>query len=105
MTEGAGVLRSASSLEGAAKSLTELGRRASTRPALEAWEATNAHLVAGALVAAATARRETRGCHWREDFPDADNTDFCGHLVTQLDEDGGLTTRYQRLAEAGTVQA
>jgi L-aspartate oxidase len=94
MTDGAGVLRSAASLEAAAKSLDQLGGRTSDTAATETWEATNAHLVASALVAAATVRRETRGCHWREDFPDADEA-FRGHLVTHLTEDGALATEFR----------
>jgi L-aspartate oxidase len=97
MTDGAGVLRSAASLEAAAKSLEELGRRPGEKASTETWEATNAHLVASALVAAATVRRETRGCHWREDFPDADEA-FRGHLVTHLTEDGMLATDYRPVA-------
>jgi L-aspartate oxidase len=94
MTEGAGVLRSAASLEGATKALAELrsdGQSSST----EAWEATNAHLVSSALVAAAGLRRETRGCHWREDFPEADEA-YRGHLITELTGSGTLTTEFER---------
>ena len=46
---------------------------------------------------AATVRRETRGCHWREDFPDADEA-FRGHLVTRLTEDGALSTDFRPIA-------
>ena len=100
MTDGAGVLRSAASLEAAAKSLGELGRRLADGEGsggTEQWEATNAHLVASALVAAAGVRRETRGCHWREDFPDADDG-FRGHLVTHLTGEGTLSTEYRPIA-------
>ena len=37
--------------------------------ATEGWETTNLLTVATALTAAARAREETRGSHWREDFP------------------------------------
>jgi L-aspartate oxidase len=97
MTDGAGVLRSAASLEAATKSLGELGRRpagSESTCGTEQWEATNAHLVASALVAAASVRRETRGCHWREDYPNADES-FRGHLVTHLTADGTLATEYR----------
>ena len=83
MTEGAGVLRSAHSLASTAKALDDLGSQASTTPGPAAWEATDLHLVATALVAAATLREETRGAHWREDHPDA-STAWEGHLVTTL---------------------
>ncbi len=97
MTEGAGVLRSGASLEGAAKSLgAQAGQvgQPSTVPGPDAWEATNAHLVSSALVAAATLRRETRGSHWREDFPAADDA-FRGHLITHLSAEHGLLTTYE----------
>jgi L-aspartate oxidase len=64
MTEGAGVLRSAESLERTAAVLDTLGD-VSADPELANL------LVAGrALVLAAAAREETRGCHGRSDFPD-----------------------------------
>jgi L-aspartate oxidase len=56
-------------------------------PQVSTWEASNMHLVAGALVAAAAARQETRGSHWREDYPQpADG--WRGHLITVLGPDG-----------------
>ena len=81
MTEGAGVLRSAESLAAAAKTLEALEGRVSTSPEPAAWEATDLHAVASALVAAASRREETRGAHWREDFPSASDA-WRGHLVT-----------------------
>jgi succinate dehydrogenase/fumarate reductase flavoprotein subunit len=49
--------------------------------------------VAAALVAAAACREETRGSHWREDFPDRADARWLGHLDTLLDGDG-LHTRF-----------
>ncbi len=83
MSLGAGVLRSGSSLAAAAAAVAVLGGRTSDAPAPAAWEATDLHDVASALVAAASRREETRGAHWREDFPDADEA-WRGHLVTTL---------------------
>lgn len=84
MTAGAGVLRSRDSVRETTRVLDELGRRAGTDPCTEAWEATNLHTVASALAAAAYDREETRGCHWREDFPDADDKDWRGHLAATM---------------------
>ncbi|MGZ6792474.1 MAG: L-aspartate oxidase, partial [Mycobacteriales bacterium] len=84
MTEGAGVLRSADSLAGTAKALLSLEDRTSAAPSPAAWEATGLHAVATALVAAAARREETRGAHWREDFPAASDA-WRGHLVTTLE--------------------
>ncbi|MCU1595383.1 MAG: L-aspartate oxidase [Frankiales bacterium] len=83
MTEGSGVLRSADSLAATAKALLALEGRDSAAPSPAAWEATGLHAVATALVAAAQRREETRGAHWREDFPLASDS-WRGHLVTTL---------------------
>ena len=66
MTEGAGVLRSAGSLARTGAVLADLGD-VSADP-----ELANLLLVSQALLLAATAREESRGCHSRTDFPDAD---------------------------------
>ncbi|MBB4959509.1 L-aspartate oxidase [Micromonospora polyrhachis] len=88
MTRGAGVLRSADSLRMTAAELIALGQRRG-RPKTASWEATNLLTVASALVAAAYARQETRGCHWREDFQAADDG-WLGHLVGSIGADGML---------------
>lgn len=96
MTRGAGVLRSAESLAATAATLAELGQGRGV-PRTADWEATNLITVASALVAAAYTRRETRGCHWREDFPAADDR-WLGHLVAGVGAEGRLTERWEGLA-------
>ena len=96
MTLGAGVLRSADSLATAAKELTRLAEQRS-RPNNAAWEVTNLLTVATALVASARSRRETRGCHWREDHPNAAD-EWRGHLLNALASDGSLTQDFQEMA-------
>ncbi|MFE9954904.1 L-aspartate oxidase [Micromonospora sp. NPDC005299] len=93
MTRGAGVLRSAPTLAGTAATLIELGQARGV-PRTADWEATNLITVASTLVAAAYARRETRGCHWREDFPTADER-WRGHLVAGIGAEGFLTERWE----------
>jgi succinate dehydrogenase/fumarate reductase flavoprotein subunit len=39
-------------------------------PSTAGWEMTNLLFVGRALTMAALAREETRGSHWREDYPD-----------------------------------
>ncbi|HET8682109.1 MAG TPA: L-aspartate oxidase [Micromonosporaceae bacterium] len=95
MSRGAGVLRSAGSLAQAAACLTGLGERRAT-PNTASWEATNLLTVAAVLVVAAYAREETRGCHWREDFPTA-RPEWLGHLLTSLDPDGRPTATWEPL--------
>jgi len=95
MSRGAGVLRSAASLAQAAACLAELGERRAT-PNTASWEATNLLTVAAVLVAAASAREETRGCHWRDDFPAA-RPEWLGHLLTSLGPDGRPTVTWEPL--------
>jgi L-aspartate oxidase len=92
MTERAGVLRSGSGLAEAAEALAKLGDQQVRRPSLAAWEATNLHTLASALVEAAEMRTETRGSHWREDYPES-SEDWEGHLVVTVRPD--LTTNIQ----------
>ena len=96
MTAYAGVLRDEAGLAAAESELAALTRLTNAVPCVDAWEATNLHAVATAIVAAARARRETRGSHWRADFPERDDAAWLGHLVTRLDDDGMVTT-YQPL--------
>jgi L-aspartate oxidase len=70
MTEGAGVLRSESSLKETLAQLTLLGKRRSAQPCMEAWEVSNLYLLATAIVRSALTRQESRGSHWRSDFPE-----------------------------------
>ena len=88
MTRGAGVLRSAESLARTGDDLGGLVAARST-PSTDTWEATNLATVASTLVAAAARREETRGCHWREDFP-VERGEWLGHLLAGLDRDGQL---------------
>ncbi|MEV0901245.1 L-aspartate oxidase [Actinoplanes sp. NPDC049802] len=96
MTRGAGVLRSADSLDTAAKELTRLAEQRS-HPSTAAWEATNLLTVSAALVASARTRRETRGCHWREDHPAAAD-EWRGHLLNAVAPDGALTQTFEEMA-------
>jgi L-aspartate oxidase len=96
MTRGAGVLRSADSLDGTVKELARLGEQRTT-PHYAAWEAMNLLTVAAALVASAYSRRETRGCHWREDHPNAAD-EWRGHLLDGIDPRGVLTQTFSEMA-------
>ncbi|GAA2604765.1 L-aspartate oxidase [Dactylosporangium fulvum] len=93
MSAHASVLRSGESLDQAAQALTKLALDRSSAH-VAAWEATNLLTVAGALVGAAALRQETRGCHWREDFPDASDV-FRGHFLAALDDTGALTETWE----------
>ncbi|MFI6324517.1 L-aspartate oxidase [Nonomuraea sp. NPDC050556] len=89
MSRGASVLRSGESLKATARALMDARwTPVKVEPCTESWEATNLLTVAEALVRAALAREETRGSHWREDFPGRDDDEWLGHLDMQLTEKG-----------------
>jgi L-aspartate oxidase len=95
MTEHAGVLRSESGLGAAATELAALAGKTGTDPGTEPWQTTNLLTLATALVEAAQLRRETRGSHWREDFPRRDDAHWFGHLDATLDR-SGLAVRFRQ---------
>ena len=64
MTVAAGVVRDGASLAGVRPVLLPEADR------VDVCELRNLATVAGALVAAATVREESRGCHTRTDFPE-----------------------------------
>ncbi|HTY71694.1 MAG TPA: L-aspartate oxidase [Actinomycetes bacterium] len=84
MTEGAGVLRSDASLGRTLDDLAELSGRRSAEPGAGEWEAANLHTVATFLATAARRRRETRGSHWREDYPERDDEHWRVRLLGRL---------------------
>jgi L-aspartate oxidase len=90
MTEGAGVLRDAGSLAMTGKAIQQLLERPTTAADPDSWETTNLVTIAAALVDAATRRAETRGSHWRDDYPDRDDEHWQVHWVNVL-TDGRLS--------------
>ncbi|MCU1656043.1 MAG: L-aspartate oxidase [Pseudonocardiales bacterium] len=92
MSRHVGVLRDLKGLDEAERGLAELAAAPGAEPTTENWEATNLVTVAAALVQAARLREETRGSHWRDDFPDRDDEHWRVHLDTTLTADGTLAT-------------
>lgn len=90
MTEGAGVLRSADSTAVALAAVCALPRGGRGELGTSAWEDTNLAVVAAAIATAAGRREETRGSHWREDFPERDDERWRQRLLTRLQSDGSL---------------
>ncbi|MCL2780303.1 MAG: L-aspartate oxidase [Actinomycetia bacterium] len=93
MARHAGVVRDHDGLAAGAAALRELASALPASPDLAGWEAANLLTIATALVSAASARTETRGAHWRDDFPDR-REQWLGHLDTVLGPDGTLTTEF-----------
>jgi L-aspartate oxidase len=104
MTEYVGVLRTEDGLREASARLPQLAAQRG-EPGVEAWENTNLVTIACALTEAALHRQETRGSHWREDFPDRDDEHWAGHFDTRLVR-GGIEILFQATpATDGVVTA
>jgi L-aspartate oxidase len=89
MSARVAALRNGAGLAVAAEQLAALGERTTAVPGVPGWETTDLLTVATAITAAAAAREETRGCHWREDHPEAAEA-WRVHLDVRLDDDGAV---------------
>jgi L-aspartate oxidase len=74
--------------------LDKIAGRTSTVVDLAAWETTNLLTISTALTEAATLRQETRGSHWRDDFPERDDAAWSGHVDTVM-SDGVAEVSFQ----------
>jgi L-aspartate oxidase len=79
MTARVGVLRTADGLVAALERLGDLLAQPAEVVGQDAWEASNLVTVSALLAEAALRREETRGSHWREDFPERDDVSQSGH--------------------------
>lgn len=92
---GSGVIRSARSLAevderlGAVRADAHLAAEVVAEPQAAEWETTNVHQVARILTRAAALREETRGGHYRTDFPKPDEA-WRRRVRVWLDDTGQL---------------
>ncbi|NYI99481.1 L-aspartate oxidase [Nocardioides thalensis] len=93
MTSKVGVLRSAPGLAEAGAMLDKLASETAEQVDQASWETTNLITISAALADAAALREETRGSHWRDDFPERDDVDFAGHFDVRM-HDGATTVSF-----------
>jgi succinate dehydrogenase / fumarate reductase flavoprotein subunit/fumarate reductase flavoprotein subunit len=101
MWQGCGLVRSRGGLEEAADAVDDLVARAGEAAApggrewnlgwQQALDVVNQLQVARTMVASALVREESRGAHFREDFPER-RDEWLRFVVTQQAEDGSLET-------------
>ncbi len=99
MTQGVGVLRSRESVAGALATVLSQPEGGLADLCTQAWETTNVATAAAAIALAAGVREETRGSHWREDFPNADDDRWRVRISTRLDADGELAATLTDIQE------
>lgn len=95
MTRNVGVLRSANSTQAALNELEPLKETNSElQPNTKNWETSNLHTVATAISLAAATREETRGSHWREDFPQSQDS-WLKRVLISSDSAGQLNVTFE----------
>jgi succinate dehydrogenase / fumarate reductase flavoprotein subunit len=106
MQDEVGIFRDGKGMERALAKLQELkeryrrvvvmdkGKRFNT-DLMEAWELGNLLDLAEITTVSGIARKESRGAHMREDFPDRDDEEFLKHTLAYRQEDGGIDLRYK----------
>jgi L-aspartate oxidase len=103
----AGVERHAQGLQEAADSIRSFAAYVMPHQfqAIEGWELQNLILTASCMVDAALSRTESRGVHFRSDFPQPDDDKWRRHLTIQMDVDGGHPKPGELLESALVTQS
>ena len=96
MSKGAAVVRSGNSLTEVLNRLDRLKDATTIYANVEAWETTNLYLLATAIARSALERKESRGSHWREDFPESSES-WRKRIHQSIDEIGNWQTSYEEV--------
>lgn len=68
-TKGAGAVRNATGLKETLEKLAQISNKTTQSSSTQSWEASNLLTVSTMIAQAALRREESRGSHWRADFP------------------------------------
>lgn len=103
----AGVERDAVGLREAADSIHSFAAYVMPRQfdSIEGWELQNLLISASCIVDAALARCESRGVHFRSDFPKTDDENWRRHLSIQIDVNGGHPQPGPRIEQTPVADA
>jgi L-aspartate oxidase len=82
-----GVMRNGKELADAVKQLDAMELPKTEKPSRSARELKNLHTLAVVMASAALVREESRGSHYRSDFPFRNDEDFAKHSAKQKDKD------------------
>jgi fumarate reductase flavoprotein subunit len=106
MWEDGGIMRSAEGLARALAAVQAVQQEASEgasqltgKELFDLIELRSAAKVAGVILEAASMRRESRGAHFREDFPDQNDAEWQGHLLVHLSPNGENVWRFEPLSD------
>jgi succinate dehydrogenase / fumarate reductase flavoprotein subunit len=105
MTDNAGVFRTAETLQKQMEILSDLRNRYKNIRISDQSKIFNTELQEAIefghmldyslfIVASALERKESRGAHYREDFPTRDDENFLKHTMAYMDAEGNITLDY-----------
>jgi L-aspartate oxidase len=83
MWKDVGIVRTRAGMEKAVKTLQELAPKLSHPKTRRGYEAANIHSAALLVARSALAREESRGAHYRMEYPDHDDRKFLKHSVVR----------------------
>jgi len=86
MWKNVGIVRTGSGLKEAIKKLGEIGEKVSRPHSRREFEARNLQIVGTLVARSALAREESRGAHYRTDYPDHNDAKFKKHSVVTTDK-------------------
>ena len=85
-TKGAGAVRNSQGLQQTISDLAQLASKTTNLASTQSWEATNLLTVSSFLSNAALRREESRGSHWRTDFPARNDERWLVRIQGKLNE-------------------
>ncbi len=85
MWRDVGIVRTGATLKRALDQLAQTSARVAHPQSRRAFEARNLHLVGTLVARAALAREESRGAHYRLDFPTHNDAKFLKHSIIKGD--------------------
>lgn len=97
-TSGTGAIRDESGLTNTLEELEKLANKKTREGSTQAWEATNLFTVSTFIASAALLREESRGAHWRQDFPKKDDKNWQVRIKGEI-EAGQIKLTTQPIAE------
>jgi aspartate oxidase len=86
MWKNVGIVRTGSGLKEAIKRLGEIDDKVSRPHSRREFEARNLQIVGTLVARSALAREESRGAHYRTDYPDHNDAKFKRHSVVTTDK-------------------
>ena len=86
MWTGVGIVRTRAGMQKTIRSLEEVMPKLANPKTRRGYEAANMHLAALLLARSAFAREESRGAHYRMEYPDHDDKKFLKHSVVRGDK-------------------